>query len=53
MRAGASNGPEARAGLDACREATFAGTMMKMNLLAKEEYQRRFDYALSPNHVDP
>ena len=40
MRAGARNGPEARASLDACREAIFAETMMKMNSPVKEECQR-------------
>jgi hypothetical protein len=40
MRAEAKNHHEARDGLDACREAIFAETMMKMNSPVKEKPQR-------------
>ena len=56
------NCPEANVGVDAWREGdlTFEEAMMevfKSLSLAKEEFQRRLDYASSPKHgesfVDP
>lgn len=53
----AKNCPEAREGLDAWREGelTFEEAMMevvKSLFIAKQELQRRLDYALSSNRAD-